>query len=123
MSNLRPDEPKRTCTAHRRNGLACKGSPIRGTKVCRLHGGNAPQVREAARRRILAAADPVAARLIQIALDPHTETQHALVAIRDLLNRAGIIAEPAAQEDSGTGQLLWDEFTQIHRKRVGVPAE
>jgi hypothetical protein len=36
----------------------------------------------------VAAADPAAARLIEIALNPRTKTQHALFAIRDLLNRA-----------------------------------
>ena len=107
-----------TCTAHRRNGLPCKGAAIRGATVCRLHGGSAPQVRDAARKRILAAADPAAARLIEIALSPRTKTQHALAAIRDLLNRAGIVGGSAAEEDSGRNTVLWGEFVEIHRKRV-----
>ena len=80
---MRPSPPPQnaTCTAHRRDGLRCKGAPIRGATVCRLHGGSAPQVRDAARKRILAAADPVAARLIEIALNVGTETQHAIAAI------------------------------------------
>ena len=118
-----PCLPKVTCTAHRRDGLRCKGTPIRGATVCRLHGGSAPQVRDAARRRILAAADPAAARLIEIALNPRTETQHALAAIRELLNRAGIVGGSAGEEDSGSGQVLWEEFVQIHRRRTGVSDE
>ena len=41
------------CRGHRRNGLRCRRWAIRGGFVCPLHGGAAPQVREAARRRLL----------------------------------------------------------------------
>ncbi|TCO57135.1 HGGxSTG domain-containing protein [Actinocrispum wychmicini] len=36
---------KRTCTAHTAAGKPCKGRPISGSTVCRMHGGSAPQVR------------------------------------------------------------------------------
>jgi len=72
---------KSECTPHRRDGLRCKGPPIRGATVCRLHGRSAPQVRDAARKWILATADPVAARLIEIALNVGAETRHAINAI------------------------------------------
>ena len=84
--------------------------------IHRLHGGSAPQVRDAARRRILAAADPVAARLIDIALNAGTETRHALAAITQVLDRAGIVA-PAATGEGTDGAVLWDEFLQIHRRK------
>jgi hypothetical protein len=76
-------------------------------------------------RRILAAADPAAARLVSIALakgkDKNVDAQHSLTAIRELLNRAGVVAvrkieDPGARPDDG--QVLWDEFIQIHRRRV-----
>lgn len=57
-----------------------------------MHGGSAPQVKAAARRRLLEAVDPVIARLVDIALheqDPKT----ALVALRDVLDRVGV-SEP-----------------------------
>ena len=41
------------CRGHRRNGQLCRRWAIRGGFVCPLHGGAAPQVREAARRRLL----------------------------------------------------------------------
>jgi hypothetical protein len=112
-----PCLPKVTCTAHRRDGLRCKGAPIRGATVCRLHGGSAPQVRDAARKRLLAAADPVAARLIEIALNVGTESQHAISAIVQVLNRAGIVAPAVTATNEGTsGQVLWEEFVEIHRR-------
>jgi hypothetical protein len=107
------------CTAKRSNGQPCKAQAIKGGKVCRSHGGAAPQVRDAARQRILAAADPVAARLISIALNKKTKHPDAIAAARDVLNRAGVTAIMStigSAEDGG--QVLWEEFIQIHRKRV-----
>jgi hypothetical protein len=78
----------------------------------------------AARMRILLAADPAAARLVSIALakgkDRGVETKDSLVAIRELLNRAGVVSQRG--EESATpdnGQVLWDEFISIHRRKVG----
>ena len=84
--------------------------------MCRVHGGGAPQVIDAARRRILAAADPAAARLIQIALNRKTKHPDALAAIRELLNRAGVVAVAAGPALPDNGQVLWEEFIQIHRR-------
>jgi len=40
------------CTAHRTDGTPCGAWAIRGGYVCRMHGGSAPQVKAAARRRL-----------------------------------------------------------------------
>lgn len=45
----------RRCTARRSDGEPCRGWAIVGGTVCRAHGGAAPQVRAAARRRLLEA--------------------------------------------------------------------
>jgi hypothetical protein len=37
------------CTARRRNGQQCRAPAVRGSLVCRRHGGGAPQVQIAAR--------------------------------------------------------------------------
>ena len=50
-------ENTRRCSAHNRLGEPCGVTPIPGGSQCRFHGGNAPQVREAAQRRLLRAAD------------------------------------------------------------------
>jgi hypothetical protein len=44
------------CTAHRSDGEPCRAWAIRGGRVCAAHGGRAPQVRAAARRRLESAA-------------------------------------------------------------------
>jgi hypothetical protein len=74
-------------------------------------------VRAAARQRILAAADPVAARLIEIATSKTTEPRDAIVAAREILDRAGVVAEvPSTGASNGT--VLWEEFCAIHRRVV-----
>jgi len=40
------------CIAHRRDGKPCTMQAVRGGEVCRMHGGQAPQVRAAADRRV-----------------------------------------------------------------------
>jgi len=41
-----------SCKATRRDGTPCGAYAIRGGTVCRMHGGAAPQVKEAAARRL-----------------------------------------------------------------------
>lgn len=43
------------CIGHKtpaRGGMACKRAPARGQRVCRAHGGGAPQAKEAAAKRL-----------------------------------------------------------------------
>lgn len=78
-----------TCTAHTSAGNPCQRDAIKGASVCATHGGSAPQVREAARRRLLEALDPITAKLIAHALksdDPAV----SLRACRDVLDRCGL---------------------------------
>lgn len=41
------------CTAHRRDGKPCSKHPIQGGTVCTTHGGRAPQVKDAAEKRVM----------------------------------------------------------------------
>jgi hypothetical protein len=83
----------------------------RGATVCRVHGGSAPQVKAAAKRRLEQAADALVQRLLGFALDGQAPDAVALTAIRDALDRAGISvkhlvevgAEPSPYEDMLTG--------------------
>lgn len=82
--------PERRCTAHSsRTGERCKNVAIKGGKVCRYHGGNAPHVIANARARLQNAADLMARELLGIALTADTESVK-LAAIRDALDRAGL---------------------------------
>ena len=57
---------KRQCTAKNRRGEPCGRAPIKGATVCYAHGGRAPQVKAAAKRRL---AEQEAARLAAKVLD------------------------------------------------------
>lgn len=70
--------------------------------------------------RLLMAADPAAADLIRIARSRKTKPGDRITAIREILNRAGVsTAQPVPDAAAASGQVLWEEFIQIHRLRVG----
>jgi hypothetical protein len=53
----------RRCVATNRAGIQCRRAPIAGGSVCRHHGGGAPQVKRAAKLRLLELIDPAIAGL------------------------------------------------------------
>lgn len=68
----------------------------RGANVCRVHGGSAPQVKAAAKRRLDQAAEVLTARLLGFALDQGVSDEVALKAVKDALDRAGMAAPKQA---------------------------
>ena len=74
------------CKAHARSGAPCGKPAVPGARVCRFHGGRAPQVVAAARQRLLMAADPAAAKLIEIMRSKKTEPHVAISACKEILN-------------------------------------
>lgn len=109
------------CTAKRSNGQPCKASAIRGGRVCVTHGGSAPQVRDAARRRILELVDPalgVLARAVRPRAKKSWEpTPTEMRAVIEILNRSGLNGAP----DSTPGddpRATWEEFITIYRKHA-----
>lgn len=78
------------CSAHTSSGRPCKRWAIVGGTVCPTHGGSAPQVREAARRRItdmVLSNLSTAQRLID---DPETPAPVRARLLIDMLDRAGL---------------------------------
>jgi hypothetical protein len=75
-----------TATSHR-TGERCKRRPILGGNVCPVHGGSAPQVIAAARRRLEALVDPAIDTLADL-LEANNESV-ALQAAKDILDRTG----------------------------------
>ena len=58
---------RRRCTANAKStGDRCRKRPIPGGRVCKTHGGGAPQVQRSARQRLLAAVDPAIGVLIDV---------------------------------------------------------
>jgi hypothetical protein len=68
-----------------------------GGNVCRSHGGNAPQTKSKAQRRLQQAADVLVQRLLSFALDGNVADPVALGAIRDALDRAGMNAKTGVE--------------------------
>jgi hypothetical protein len=66
----------RRCSARRKNGEPCRGWAINGGRVCRMHGGAAPQVRAKAGERLLMAA--AYRTLVRFAGSP-AEREHRLM--------------------------------------------
>ena len=79
-------DDSRRCTAKaKQTGNRCKRAAILGGTVCKIHGGGAPAVKKAARQRLLDAADPAAAKLVEL-LDSDDE-RIQLAASNSLLDR------------------------------------
>ena len=112
------------CTARRANGIPCRAQAITGARVCRVHGGSAPQVIAAARRRLLMLVEPalgVLARAVRLRRSKTWEpSAQELTAVREILTRAGISV--VIGEAADNGQVLWEEFIQIHHRAVVLPA-
>lgn len=87
------------CAARsKQSGERCKKSPMPGSNVCRVHGGSAPQVKAAARRRLEEASERMAERLLGLAentLDDGTKVGAyvQLGAVTAALDRAGIVEQ------------------------------
>lgn len=91
-----------TCKARsKRTGDPCNNPPVGGATVCRMHGGAAPQVRNAARVRLEMAADRMAKQLLKMAADDDVADSVKLAAIKDALDRAGLSAKTAVQVEVG----------------------
>lgn len=83
--------PGQVCTAHTSSGKPCKRWAIVGGTVCPTHGGSAPQVREAARRRIAGFVPRALQEMERLAQGAESEAVRVRALI-DLLDRAGLKA-------------------------------
>lgn len=70
----------------KRSGQPCKNPAILGATVCRMHGGSAPQVRQAARERLMAL-QPLAIQTLHNLMNRDEYPTVQLGAARDVLDR------------------------------------
>lgn len=82
-----PDPMKATCKATNRQGRRCGKSPIPGGVVCRMHGGAAPQVQEAAKERLRRLAHGPALDAMEWLITQRDFPSAAYSASRDVLDR------------------------------------
>lgn len=87
-----PTNPDSRCTAKNQPGTRCKNPVVLGTRVCRFHGGAAPQVRDAGLRRIAMADAKQAAEQLGLLIEITPEQ-----ALLDEVQRcAGMLVLPGA---------------------------
>lgn len=78
------------CGRKTRAGTPCQKPPIKGATVCRLHGGAAPQVKRAAKLRLMELQDPAIATLARVMATSDNEALR-LRAAESILDRTGLI--------------------------------
>ena len=78
--------------------------------MCRVHGGSAPQVKAAAKRRLDQAAEVLVQRLLAFALDGDTSENVALHAIIAALDRAGLSVKQALELSASAEPKPYEEM-------------
>jgi hypothetical protein len=81
------------CKAHRTNGKLCGNHAIRGATVCRVHGGNAPQVRRKPAERVIV--EHLGKRLARVPDGYRVDPAQALL---DLITRSSCLVQSYATE-------------------------
>lgn len=116
------------CAAHSsRTGGQCLKAAIRGTTVCRFHGGGAPQVKRKAKERLELAADRMTRELLGMATSAESEAVK-LNAVRDALDRAGLGAKTEVSLELKPWEQLMGDIAGVatisraeHRAQHGRP--
>lgn len=108
---MQPPDPKQRCTAHTKSGGRCGAYAIKGGTVCRMHGGQAPQVRNKARLRLLELVDPAIATLAREMANAQRSSDRQRAA-NSILDRAGV-ARAGTPEGEVARALLIDRLMQL----------
>lgn len=113
---------QRRCTAQRtdRSGR-CKKPARRGAWVCSHHGGSAPAVIDAARRRLAEASDRAAQVLVDLAVDPSQPGAVRRAAAADVLDRTGVVrvtSVEVVEHDAAKARLV-DAIARLRAARDG----
>lgn len=96
-------------------GNQCTKPRNKGMNVCSFHGGNLPNVKKAAARRLMLAAEPAAEKLVWIALyKGDVADKDRIRAIIEILDRAGIAGKTTVElEIKPWQQILQRVYGQL----------
>jgi hypothetical protein len=111
--------PRERCHARTRTGRQCKAKAIEGGFVCRVHGGSAPQVQLAARRRVLAERVFMAHLDWQDVHDP-SRTGPCSLREADALGRIARAERELAAHDAGAELLAVLRAAVRQQRRAGL---
>lgn len=106
------------CHAHSRSGAQCKKMAEPGATVCRMHGGASPQVRRAARIRLLSLVDPAITTLAREMTSADKSSDRRLAA-DSILDRAGVSRTTGV--DLGSANALLAARLDQLRADAGLP--
>lgn len=119
------------CTARsKRSGEQCKAWALIGSEKCRMHRGiTTEDARQRAQQRLLEAADPAAAKLVQLMNDPDVSHNIQLAAAKDILDRNGIgnkqeldvFVKPWEENIEGLLYEAWDDKHDVVAGEVVKP--
>lgn len=112
MPSDNPIRGKYGCTAKKRDGSPCGQRAMRGSAVCKMHGGKAPQVLAAARLRLALLVDPAIGVLQKAMKQQAKQPGVALAAARDVLDRAGLKEAEKIELTGQDGGALIVEFVK-----------
>jgi hypothetical protein len=117
----------RRCTAKsQRNQRRCGAYAIKGSTVCRVHGGAITRVKEAAARRyqsrLEAVVDPAIDRLEKIITSPESADADAVRAAEAILNRSAKVRSPKSEvaiEQTGDPREVAVAFREALQDELG----
>lgn len=118
-SGMRPSAPVLSgatpCSARKTNGDPCGQAALSGGTVCGYHGGRAPQVRRAARRRLVEA--EIAKELAELEYEP---VEDPIPVLQNLAGKAQAIADfvaakAANADDPATIDALGAALDRAHK--------
>ena len=108
-----------TCTATAKSTEnRCGNPPIPGGKVCKFHGGAAPQVKAAGALRVMEAmVGPVLVEMARVIQDPTVSDTVKMTTCRDILDRTGY--KPVQQLEVLTIGMVEAEIARLEAELAG----
>jgi hypothetical protein len=114
----------RRCSGHTRHGpnagKPCGANPPRGSRLCIKHGGNRPEIRKAAKQRLLELVDPALAALHKVLTNPEAEDSTKVRAAVAILDRTGFKPGLVVEVEPGDKwSALLDGATMVDNRALG----